>query len=84
MYFRSGPDLLSARNLNELAGEAESYLTKISQKSLDAGQVSKAWRLANVTAIFKKKKKKKKKKRREISTKYIAIHQFTSLVYVVR
>ena len=48
-----GPNLLPARILKELAEELSPYLTVNFQRSFDAGIVPKAWRTANVTAIFK-------------------------------
>ena len=51
----SGPDLLPARVLKEMATEIGPFLTIIFQKSFDTGIVPKDWRTANVTAIFKKR-----------------------------
>ena len=48
----SGPYLLPARILKELAGELSLYLSAIFQRSFDTGTVPKDWRTANVTAIF--------------------------------
>ena len=50
----SGPDLLPARVLKEMATEIGPFLTIIFQKSFDTGIVPKDWRTANVTVIFKK------------------------------
>ena len=50
----SGPDLLPARILKELATELSPYLSAIFQRNFDAGTVTQDWRTANVTAIFKK------------------------------
>ena len=52
-----GPDLIPARILKELANEIAPYLIIIFQKGLDTEQVPEDWRMANVTAIFKKGEK---------------------------
>ena len=54
-----GPDSIPARILKELAHEIAPYLVSIFQRSLDTGKVQKDWRMANVTAIFKKGEKYK-------------------------
>ena len=63
----SGPDLLPARLLKELAEELSPYLTAIFQRSFDTGIVPKDWRTANVTAIFKKGEKFKASSYRPVS-----------------
>ena len=63
----SGPDLLPARILKELASELSPYLPAIFQRSFDTGIVPKDWRTANVTAIFKKGEKFKASKYRSVS-----------------
>ena len=50
----SGPDLLPARVLKELAIEIAPFLTIIFQESFNTGAVPKDWRTANETAIFQK------------------------------
>ena len=49
-----GPDSIPARILKELAHTIEPYLVSIFQRSFDTGKLPKDWRIANVTAIFKK------------------------------
>ena len=63
----TGPDLLPARVLKELASEISPYLTAIFQGSFDTGYVPKDWRKANVTAIFKKGEKFKASNYRPVS-----------------
>ena len=63
----SGPDLLPARILKELAEELSPYLMAIFQRSFDTGIVPKDWRTANVTAIFKKGEKFKASNYRPVS-----------------
>ena len=63
----TGPDLLPARVLKELASEISAYLTAIFQRSFDTGYVPKDWRKANVTAIFKKGEKFKASNYRHVS-----------------
>ena len=63
----SGPDLLPARILKELAVELSPYLSAIFQRSFDTGTVPKDWRTANVTAIFKKGEKFKASNYRPVS-----------------
>ena len=50
----SGPDMIPARILKDLAEELAPFLTEIFQRSLAGGDVPMDWRSANVTAIFKK------------------------------
>ena len=49
----TGPDLLPARILKDMANEIAPILTAIFQRSFDTGIVPRDWRTANVTAIFK-------------------------------
>lgn len=44
-----GPDLISARVLNEAASELAYILTEIFQQSLDSGKLPSAWKNANVS-----------------------------------
>ena len=55
----TGPDLLPARILKDMANEIARILTTIFQRSFDTGIVPRDWRTANVTAIFKKREKYK-------------------------
>ena len=50
----SGPDMIPARILKDLAEELAPILTEIFQRTLADGEVPVDWRSANVTAIFKK------------------------------
>ena len=50
----SGPDMIPAPILKDLAEELAPILTKIFQKTLSGGEVPLDWCSANVTAIFKK------------------------------
>ena len=63
----TGPDLLPARVLKELASEISPYLTTIFQRSFVTGYVPKDWRKANVTATFKKGEKFKASNYRPVS-----------------
>ena len=63
----SGPDILPARILKELAEELSPYLATIFQRSFDTGIVPKDWRTANVTAIFMKGDKLKASNYRPVS-----------------
>ena len=55
----SGPDFIPAKILKELAVEIAPFLTTIFQESFNTGTVPRDWRVANVTAIFKKLEKYK-------------------------
>ena len=50
----SGPDLIPARFLHEMAEPLSVVLSFIFQQSLDSGTVPNDWRTANVVPIFKK------------------------------
>jgi len=50
----SGPDILPAKVLKELANECAPYLSLIYQKCLSAGSIPDIWKTATVSAIFKK------------------------------
>ena len=50
----SGPDLLPARFLKEMAEPVSPILAFIYQQSLDQGEVPHDWREANVSPVFKK------------------------------
>ena len=50
----SGPDMIPARILKDLAEELAPILTEIFRRTLADGEVPVDWRSANVTAIFKK------------------------------
>ena len=50
----SGPDMIPARILKDLAEELAPFLTEIFQRSLADGEVPMDWHSAYVTAIFKK------------------------------
>ena len=63
----TGPDLLPARILKDLAKEIAPILTAIFQRSFDTGIVPRDWRTANVTAIFKKGEKYKPANYRPVS-----------------
>lgn len=63
----TGPDMLPARIMKELAAEISPLLAIIYQKSLDTGTIPKNWKTANVTAIFKKGEKYKASNYRPIS-----------------
>ena len=49
----SGPDMIPARILKDLAEELAPILTEIFRRTLADGEVPLDWRSANVTAIFK-------------------------------
>ena len=63
----SGPDLIPARILKELAVEIAPFLTTIFQESFNTGTVPRDWRIANVAAIFKKGEKYKASNYRPVS-----------------
>ena len=63
----TGPDLLPARILKDMANEIAPILTAIFQRSFDTGIVPRDWRTANVTAIFKKGEKYKPANYRPVS-----------------
>ena len=50
----SGPDLIPARVLKELAIEIAPFLQLIFQKCLSSGVVPKDWKTAHVSAILRK------------------------------
>ena len=50
----SGPDMIAARILKDMAEELAPILTEIFRRTLADGEVPVDWRSANVTAIFKK------------------------------
>ena len=50
----TGPDLIPARILKDLAVEISPILSCIFQQSLDTGCVPSAWRIANISPIYKK------------------------------
>ena len=49
-----GPDMISARILQDLGVELAPLLTGIYQKSFDCGEVPENWRSANITPVSKK------------------------------
>ena len=63
----TGPDMLPARILKELATEISPFLTLIYQKSLESGVIPTNWKSANVTAIFKKGERYKASNYRQVS-----------------
>ena len=63
----SGPDMIPARILKDLAEELAPFLTEIFQRSLADGEVPMDWRSANVTAIFKKGDRFKASNFRQVS-----------------
>ena len=63
----SGPDLIPARILKELAVEIAPFLTTIFKESFNTGKFPRDWRIANVTAIFKKGEKYKASNYRPVS-----------------
>ena len=58
----TGPDLLPARILKDMANEIAPIFTAIFQQSFYTGIVPRDWRTANLTAIFKKGEKYKNSK----------------------
>ena len=58
----TGPDLLPARILKDMANEIAPILTAIFQQSFYTGIVPRDWRTTNLTAIFKKGEKYKNSK----------------------
>jgi hypothetical protein len=50
----TGPDEISTKFLKEMAAPFTPALTFIFQASLNQGQTPEDWKLANVSAIFKK------------------------------
>ena len=63
----SGPDMIAARLLRELAEEIAPLLTAIFQKSIRENRVPDEWKLANVTAVFKKGDRHKASNYRPVS-----------------
>lgn len=51
-----GPDLISARVLNEATSELAHILTEIFQQSLASGKLPSAWKDANVSVVHVQKK----------------------------
>jgi len=51
-----GPDLISARVLNEAASELAHILTEIFQQSLHSGKLPLAWKDANVPVVHLQKR----------------------------
>ena len=50
-----GPHNMHLRILREVAEQVSEILTDIFKISLESGQVPEAWRVTNVTPLFKKK-----------------------------
>ena len=63
----SGPDMIPARILKDLAEELAPFLTEIFQRSLADREVPMDWCSANVTAIFKKGERFKASNYRPVS-----------------
>ena len=63
----TGPDLLPARILKDMAKEIALILTTIFQRSFDTGIVPSDWRTTNITAIFKNGEKYKPANYRPVS-----------------
>ena len=52
-----GIDLVGSRMLSEISEEISDIVAELYNKSLTTGDVPQDWRLANVTAVYKKRKK---------------------------
>ena len=53
-----GINLVGSRMLSEISEEISDVVAELYNKSLTTGDVPQDWRLANVTAVYKKKEKK--------------------------
>ena len=50
-----GPDSVHPRVLKELRDELVTPLSTIFETSINSGELPNAWKLANITALYKKK-----------------------------
>ena len=88
----SGPDLIPARILRDVASELAVVLSTLFQQSYDSGTLPCAWKLANIWAIFKKGHKADPKNYRLVSltsltskvTEHISCHNITTPFYKSR
>ena len=76
----AGPDGIPPKLYRELSKELAKPLTIIFNKSLDTGTVPKAWKIANITPIFKKGKKSEPSNYRPVSLTSIACKTLESFI----
>jgi len=53
-----GIDLVGSRMLSEISEEISYIVAELYNKSLTTGDVPRDWKLANITAVYKKSKKR--------------------------
>ena len=77
----NGPDLPPTRVLKEAATEIVSYLSFISQQSINTGEVPPDWKHANVVAVFKKGSRSEAANYRPVSLKSVPCRLLEHIIY---
>jgi len=75
-----GIDLVGSRMLSEISEEISDIVAELYNKSLTTGDVPQDWKLANVTAVYKKGKKTSPSSYRPISLTINLCKVFESIV----
>ena len=78
-----GPDELHPRVLKELATELSPVFAHLFQQSIDTGEISKEWSLANITPLFKKSDRSLVCNYRPVSLSYVPCKLLEHIVFQI-
>ena len=76
----TGPDMIPARILKEMADQCAPFLAIIYRKCLTDGSIPEVWKTANVSAIFKKGEKFKASNYRPVSLTCISCKMLEHII----